>query len=71
MKNVNIGSKPLKEISFFSLISEKEKKIIENIKQIDDWLDTAQLICKKTDGKTKYDFNNLLQKFIVMILRYR
>ena len=28
-----------------------------NIKQLDDWLDTAQLVCTKTDGKTKYDFN--------------
>ena len=31
---------------------------MENIKQIDRWLDSAQLICTKTDGKTKYDFNN-------------
>ena len=29
-----------------------------NIKQLDDWLDTAQLICTKTDGKTKYNFRN-------------
>ena len=29
-----------------------------NIKQLDDWLDTAQLVCTKTDGKTKYDFSN-------------
>ena len=28
-----------------------------NINQIDDWLDKAQLISTKTDGKTKYDFN--------------
>ena len=31
---------------------------MENIKVIDDWLETAQLICTKTDGKTKYNFNN-------------
>ena len=31
---------------------------MENIKVIDDWLDTAQLVCTKTDGKTKYNFNN-------------
>ena len=31
---------------------------MENIKLIDDWLDSAQLICTKTDGKTKYNFNN-------------
>ena len=29
---------------------------MENIKVIDDWLETAQLICVKTDGKTKYNF---------------
>ena len=29
-----------------------------NIKQLDDWLDKAQLICTKTDGKTKYNFRN-------------
>ena len=30
-----------------------------NINQIDDWLDKAQLISTKTDGKTKYDFNRI------------
>ena len=29
-----------------------------NIKELDDWLDKAQLICTKTDGKTKYNFSN-------------
>ena len=29
-----------------------------DIKQLDDWLDKAQLICTKTDGKTKYNFSN-------------
>ena len=29
-----------------------------NSKQLDDWFDTAQLICTKTDGKTKYNFSN-------------
>ena len=33
-KNINIGSKPLKTISFFSTISEKAKKLMENIKVI-------------------------------------
>ena len=28
---------------------------MNKIKTIDDWLETAQLICTKTDGKTKYD----------------
>ena len=29
-----------------------------NIKQSDDWLENAQLVCTKTDGITKYDFSN-------------
>ena len=31
---------------------------MKNIKLIDDWLDSTQLVCTKTDGKTKYNFNN-------------
>ena len=30
---------------------------MENIKVIDGWLETVQLICTKTDWKTKYEFN--------------
>ena len=30
---------------------------MNNIKQTDDWLETAQLICTKTDGKAKYNSN--------------
>ena len=41
-----------------STASEKAKKIMEGIKLIDDWLDSAQLICTKTDGVTKYNFSN-------------
>ena len=33
---------------------------MENIKQIDNWLDSAQVICTKTEGKTKYNFNNFM-----------
>ena len=58
IKNINIGSKLLKTISFFSTINKKAKELMENIKQIDDWLGSAQLICTKTDGKTKDDFND-------------
>ena len=29
-----------------------------NIKEIDDWLDKAQLIYTKTDEKAKYNFSN-------------
>ena len=30
---------------------------MKDIKLIDHWLEIAQLICTKTDGRTKYDFN--------------
>ena len=36
----------------------KQNKLLVNIKQLDAWLDTAQLVYTKTDGKTKYDFSN-------------
>ena len=36
-----------------------------NIKQLDDWFDTPQLVCTKNDGKTKYNLSNFtfLSKF--------
>ena len=57
IENIDISSKPLKEISFFSTLSDEAKNLMINIKKIDDWLDKAQLICTKSDGKTKYDFS--------------
>ena len=57
IKNIDVSSKPLKTISYFSSISEEAKELINKIKVIDDWLENAQLICTKTDGKRKYDFN--------------
>ena len=44
---------------------------MDNIKVIDDWLDTAQLICTKTDGRTKYNFSNFTfpLKFALKIYR--
>ena len=58
IKNINISSKTRKTISFFSTLNDEAKKLMTNIKQIDDWLDTAQLFCTKTDEKTKYNFRN-------------
>ena len=45
---------------------------MNNIKVIDDWLETAQLICIKTDGKTKHDFNKFTfpLKFTSKIYRH-
>ena len=57
-KNIDISSKPLKTIGFFSTLSDKAKKLMVNIKQLDDWFDTAQLICTKTDRKTKHNFSS-------------
>ena len=43
-----------------------------NIKQLDDWLDTAQLVCTKTDEKTKYNFNKFTfpSKFTLRTYRH-
>ena len=44
---------------------------MNNIKLTDDWLENAQLICAKTDGKTKYEFNKFIMplKFTLKIYR--
>ena len=55
---MNISSKPLKTIGNFSALSDEAKKLMTDIKLLDDWLDNAQLVCTKTDGITKYDFSN-------------
>ena len=36
---------------------KKQKKTMDSIKIIDDWLETTQLICTKTDGKSQHEFN--------------
>ena len=71
-KSTYISSKPLKTIGFFSTISEKAKKIMNEIKIIDDWLDTAQLVCTKTDRKTKYGFTKFTfpSKFTLKIYHH-
>ena len=45
---------------------------MNKIKVIDDWLKTAQLICTKTDEKTKYDFSKFTfpLKFASKIYNY-
>ena len=45
---------------------------MNNIKVTDDWLETAQLICTKADGKTKYDFRKFTfpLKFATKIYRH-
>ena len=66
-------SRMLKEISEIGRKNDEGSKILLDIKEIDAKLDTAELVCTKTDG-TKYNFNtftlplNLLKKFIIMKL---
>ena len=45
---------------------------MNEVKKIDDWLYTAQVVCTKTDGKTKYDFNKFTfpSKFTLKIYRH-
>ena len=47
IKNINIGSKPLKTINFFSTISDQAKKIMDNIKLTETWLENAQRLMEK------------------------
>ena len=47
IKNINIGSKPLKTINFFSTISDKAKKVMDNIKLTETWLENAQRLMEK------------------------
>ena len=67
INNIKTDLKLSKMIDFLSTINEKTKKIMESIKKIDDWL-----VCTKTDGKMKYDFNNFTfpLKFASKIYRH-
>ena len=58
IKHINFSSKLLKTFGFFSTLNDEAKTLMVKIKQLGDWLDTAQLVCTKTDGKTKYDFSH-------------
>ena len=42
--------------------NDKENKILLDVKKINDELDTAELVCAKTDG-TKDDFNRFSSPF--------
>ena len=57
---------------FFSTLSVEAKKLMVNIKELDDCFDTAQRVCTKADGKTKYDFNKFTfaSKFALKLYRH-
>ena len=61
----------LKVINEISKKNDEANKILLRIKKINDELDTAELICTKTDGN-KYDFNRFLYpfKFVEKIYNY-
>ena len=42
--------------------NDEVNKILLDVKKMNDKLDTAELVCTKTDG-TKYDFNRFLSTF--------
>ena len=52
--------------------NDEANKILLGIKKINDELDTAGLLCTKTDG-TKYDFNRFSSpfKFVEKIYNYK
>ena len=70
IKNIN-KSNTLKVIDKIRRKNDEANKILLEVKKIDAKLDTAELVCTKTDG-TKYDFNRFLfpLKFIEKIHNY-
>ena len=69
-KNIE-ESKTLKVINEISRKNDEANKILLDVKKINDELDTAELVCRKTDG-TKYAFNCFLSpfKFVEKIYNY-
>ena len=65
-------SKTLKIIDKISKKNDKANKLLLEFKKIDKTLENADLVCTKTDNKTKYDFNrfSLPLKFIEKIHNY-
>ena len=70
LKNID-KSKMLKAMGKISKKNDEANKILLDIKKIDTKLDTAELVCTKTDG-TKYNFNTfaLPLKFVEKIYNY-
>ena len=70
IKDIN-KSNTLKVIGEIGKKNANANKILLGIKEIDETLDNAELVCTKTDG-TKYDFNHFLSplKFVAKIHNY-
>ena len=56
LKNIE-ENRTLEAIDKIRRENDETKDLVFKIKKIDTEPDTAELICTKTDGKTKYDFN--------------
>ena len=71
LKNID-KNKTLKIIDKISKKNNEANKILSEFKKIDKTLENADLVCAKTDNKTKYDFNcfSLPLKFIEKIHNY-
>ena len=71
LKNID-KNKTLKIIDKISKKNNEANKIMSEFKKIDKTLENADLVCTKTDNKTKYDFNrfSLPLKFIEKIHNY-
>ena len=53
-------SKTQELIDKISKKNDKANKILSEFRKIDKTLDNADIVCTKTDNKTKYDFNRFL-----------
>ena len=62
LKNIE-ASKTLEEIDKIWRKNDEAKHLVFKIKEIDTERDTAEHVCTKTDGKTKYDFNLFASPF--------
>ena len=71
LKNIE-ESRTLEAIDKFRRKNDEAKDLVFKIKKIDTEIDTAQFVCAKTDGKTKYDFNLFTSplKFVTKIHNY-
>ena len=56
LKNIE-ESRTLEPIDRIRRENDEAKDLVFKIKKIDTNRDTAELVCTKTDGKTKYEFN--------------
>ena len=62
LKNID-KSKTLKLIDKISQKNDEANKLLLEFKKIDKTLESVELVCSKTDNKTKYEFNRFFLPF--------